>query len=258
MNEKFCNTRGQEITFTDDGIIFSDELIPYGRMKDIKITKDLFPKVDIIDKKTVSTGQNLHHGYLYEADQKDSLEEMVKLAKALIKRAPSIEPPKAKRIQFIDSLDFKYKNRVIRFGKGFFATKIPVSLITTCEGMSYWEDAVFNKVRITFDVGNDRYVIQGRTFDAVKDIPFREYYNNMVKDSEMPAEEKEIALNSISYGNVELFANGARKQANEPVNNKEKDASVIGRAVVGAAIAGPTGAVVGALSAVDKNNKNKK
>ena len=35
-----------------------------------------------------------------------------------------------------------------------------------------------------------------------------------------------------------------------------KDASVIGRAVVGGIVAGPAGAVVGALSAVDKNNKN--
>ena len=47
MSEKFCNTRGQEITFTDDGIIFampslsSEELIPYGRIKDIKVTKEL-------------------------------------------------------------------------------------------------------------------------------------------------------------------------------------------------------------------------
>lgn len=60
MNEKFCNTRGQEITFTDDGIIFampslsSEELIPYGRMKDIKVTKEMFPKVDIIDKKQLA------------------------------------------------------------------------------------------------------------------------------------------------------------------------------------------------------------
>ena len=44
----------------------------------------------------------------------------------------------------------------------------------------------------------------------------------------------------------------------KPVNkNEHKDASVVGRAVVGGIIAGPTGAVVGALSAVDKNNKNK-
>lgn len=195
---------------------------------------------------------------MYELDQKDRLEEMVEWAKAQMKCAPSIEPPKTKKIQFIDSLDFKYKNHAIRLGRGFFAKKIPVSSITTYEGMSYWEDAVFNKVRITFDVGNDRYVIEGRTFDSVKDIPFREYYNSMVRDSAMPAEEKEIALNSKSYGNVELFAKGVIKQTNEPIANEEKDASVIGRAVVGAAIAGPTGAVVGALSAVDKNNKNKK
>lgn len=37
----------------------------------------------------------------------------------------------------------------------------------------------------------------------------------------------------------------------------KKDASVVGRAVAGGIIAGPAGAVVGALSAVDKNNKNR-
>lgn len=35
----------------------------------------------------------------------------------------------------------------------------------------------------------------------------------------------------------------------------DKDASVIGRAVVGGVIAGGAGAVVGALSAIDKNNR---
>ena len=39
---------------------------------------------------------------------------------------------------------------------------------------------------------------------------------------------------------------------------KDKDASVIGRGIAGGVIAGPAGAVVGALSAVDKNNKKKK
>jgi hypothetical protein len=37
----------------------------------------------------------------------------------------------------------------------------------------------------------------------------------------------------------------------------QKDKSVIGSAVVGGIIAGPAGAVVGALHAVDKNNKKK-
>lgn len=38
---------------------------------------------------------------------------------------------------------------------------------------------------------------------------------------------------------------------------KEKKASVLGRAALGAAIAGPAGAVVGAISAMDKNNNKK-
>lgn len=41
-------------------------------------------------------------------------------------------------------------------------------------------------------------------------------------------------------------------------NPPKKDASVVGRAVAGGIIAGPAGAVVGALSAVDKNNRNNK
>ena len=43
------------------------------------------------------------------------------------------------------------------------------------------------------------------------------------------------------------------KKSTEP-----KKASVIGRSVVGGIVAGPLGAVVGAISAADKNNRNKK
>jgi len=42
------------------------------------------------------------------------------------------------------------------------------------------------------------------------------------------------------------------------VKPKTKDASVVGRAVAGAVVAGPIGAVIGAVSAVDKNLRNKK
>lgn len=42
------------------------------------------------------------------------------------------------------------------------------------------------------------------------------------------------------------------------VKTVEKKASVVGRGVAGGIIAGPAGAVVGALSAIDKNNKNNK
>ena len=41
-------------------------------------------------------------------------------------------------------------------------------------------------------------------------------------------------------------------------NTSKKDTSVIGSAAVGALIAGPTGAVVGAIFAADKNQKNRK
>lgn len=54
-------------------------------------------------------------------------------------------------------------------------------------------------------------------------------------------------------GKVEPMVNLTPRQSQQP-----KDASVIGRGVVGGIAAGPVGAVVGALSAVDKNNRNKK
>lgn len=40
--------------------------------------------------------------------------------------------------------------------------------------------------------------------------------------------------------------------------NKKKDSSVIGSAVVGSIIAGPVGGVVGAIHSADKNNRNKR
>lgn len=158
----------------------------------------------------------------------------------------------------IDSLEFKYKNGEIRIGSGLFPFKLPASSITSCERVSYWEDLAFHKVRITFEAEGNIYVIEGRTYDAVNVIPFKTYYENMVRDSGMSAEEKEIALKKISYEGADSLAKAMVKQAQEPITTKEKDASVVGRAVVGAAIAGPTGAIVGALSAVDKNNKNNK
>lgn len=44
----------------------------------------------------------------------------------------------------------------------------------------------------------------------------------------------------------------------ESLTPQPKDASVIGRAVAGAAVAGPVGAIVGAASAMDKNIRNKR
>lgn len=56
---------------------------------------------------------------------------------------------------------------------------------------------------------------------------------------------KDMALRDLAKGMAKLQS--APKQ----------DASVVGRAVAGGIIAGPAGAVVGAISAADKNNKNR-
>ena len=49
-----------------------------------------------------------------------------------------------------------------------------------------------------------------------------------------------------------------KQQLNQTPTSQDKDASVVGRGIVGGLVAGPAGAVVGALSAIDKNNKKKK
>lgn len=64
--------------------------------------------------------------------------------------------------------------------------------------------------------------------------------------------------NAISL--IRKYVN-VKTPSSEPVmpiaknTSTEKDASVVGRALAGGVIAGPVGAVVGALSAVDANNK---
>ena len=85
---------------------------------------------------------------------------------------------------------------------------------------------------------------------------------HMVKNSRMDEDDK---VRVINYVLAEVAGEHARYYEEMPStldaiysgSSGRKDASVVGRAVVGGIIAGPTGAVVGALSAVDKNNKNK-
>lgn len=69
--------------------------------------------------------------------------------------------------------------------------------------------------------------------------------------------EKQYYTNGLSVEEQRQIIN-ALASSLQMESKPEKDASVIGRAVVGGVIAGPTGAVVGALSAVDKNNKKRK
>lgn len=52
-----------------------------------------------------------------------------------------------------------------------------------------------------------------------------------------------------------ILKNAAAAMSYKPSNIPQKEKSVVGQAVAGGIIAGPAGAVVGALNAVDKNNK---
>ena len=62
--------------------------------------------------------------------------------------------------------------------------------------------------------------------------------------------ERGLPTDYEAYKNVK-----AAKVKSNP--NSNKDASVVGRAVAGGIIAGPVGSVVGAISAADKNAKNR-
>lgn len=79
------------------------------------------------------------------------------------------------------------------------------------------------------------------------------------KDEEIKKEEKRKNEKRVPKSTNYQAAQDAINKYWDHVNgtsNKPKDASVVGRAIVGGALAGSAGAVVGALSAVDKNNRN--
>ena len=75
--------------------------------------------------------------------------------------------------------------------------------------------------------------------------------NNRIDKLKSQAEPIENELSRRGYFVDRSKMNG------KAIKNKSGDASVVGRAVVGGIIAGPTGAIVGAASAIDKNQKNK-
>lgn len=268
MNKEFRNGLGWKIIFTDKKIILRkdnlEKVYPYGSIKDIKFT---FPSaLTIIEHELAENGKNKSNFFTYnDKAQKAKLEEMVSFVKEQMKNAPQAQAErkvievKNNHIYRFDCLHFKVKAGTVQLKGGLFnSQKFHASAITSPIGMSFSKDLAFHKVKITFFVGDDKYIIEGDPFNGVSDIPIEEYYDDMVRNSGMTEEEKRKVLKNKSYGNVEMFANGVIKQSKEPIKSKEKEASVVGRAIVGAAIAGETGAIVGALSAVDKNNKNKK
>lgn len=79
--------------------------------------------------------------------------------------------------------------------------------------------------------------------------------NNRLNREEFEANKQRI-LSIMEEGGTKFEP--AVKLSYDPNAKSQKDASVIGRGVAGGLVAGPVGAVVGALSAVDKNNRNRK
>lgn len=65
-----------------------------------------------------------------------------------------------------------------------------------------------------------------------------------------------LSLSLFKAPKVSGSSGGSHIRVGSSSGRREKSASVVGRAAVGAAIAGPVGALIGALSAVDKNNRN--
>lgn len=258
MHEEFTNQEGCKIIFTENELILRkgdlEQSHPYSSLKDLKLSL-LGSSLNIIEREMTDYDTNVSFFVKYNKSDKARLQKVLEYAKVRIAEQAKTYIPKAHTYKF-DSMYFRYKAKTkeIRAGGQTF----PATKITSCKGMSYWQDLAFDKVKITFQADADTYIIEGRTFDSTSNIPFEEFYDNIIRDSKMPTHEKAIALKNKTYVGAELLAKAAIKQSKEPAVKKEKDASVIGRAVIGAAIAGETGAIVGALSAVDKNNKNKK
>lgn len=74
--------------------------------------------------------------------------------------------------------------------------------------------------------------------------------NNRIDSYRMSAESIAKELERRNYKVDRSLMNG------HAVRQESGSASVVGRAVVGGIIAGPTGAIIGAASAIDKNQKN--
>lgn len=74
--------------------------------------------------------------------------------------------------------------------------------------------------------------------------------NSRIEDLKMKAATVASELSSRGYTVDRSKMNG------QAVKKSSGKASVVGRAVAGGIIAGPTGAIIGAASAIDKNQKN--
>lgn len=91
-------------------------------------------------------------------------------------------------------------------------------------------------------------------------VPFilsknKSYTNWLMKEGEKEFQRKKEQEKAFNEAAKALGVNNVSPNNINTVP-KEKNASVVGRAVAGGIIAGGAGAVVGAISALDKNQKN--
>lgn len=169
------------------------------------------------------------------------------------------------------------KNSVER---GFEKEKEKIYLISDIIGMTFEKKiGDYNYVSISLGIVNDKSCFTESCifrfdYDETSDceVSYEQaiaIYRWLVENSSMSeTEKKEMlenppaekitarAVSEYSYTSGSTYISGSSFKPE--FSSGQKDASVIGRAVAGAVIAGPAGAVVGALSAVDKNNKNRK
>ena len=266
MNAEFKNN-DKILIFSDDAIevklLMNNKWVawgtyPYRNIQDIRFTL-LSSTVIFAMKEYYANGQQKSFEFKYTKEQKSKLKEAVDFALEHVNIAAKEENELAMlrgTTYRYDTKYFKYDYKKKEIVAG--AKHIPVVDITSGEEMSFWQDLAYNKVKITFKVKKDTYIIEGKTFDGVNDFPLEQYYDSIINDSKMLLSQKRIAKENKAYSNAELFASVATKATSQPISKKDNNASVIGRAVIGAAVAGSTGAIVGALSAIDENNKNKK
>lgn len=114
-----------------------------------------------------------------------------------------------------------------------------------------------SEYEITIDCSDG--IVSKRTYiDRLsKDLNFlyeiEKCINEVIYEKHPERRPKELTQKEITNKLIEAYEQD--KMLNPPINTG--DASVIKRGIVGGVIAGPGGAIVGALSAIDKNNKNR-
>lgn len=108
----------------------------------------------------------------------------------------------------------------------------------------FWE-LLYNMEGRCFEKVNSRLSSE-TLYRLMSDDEVEDHYKHMEEERQKSEEEFQKSMAEIA---VKLEAVLSR-------SGKKKSASVVGRAVAGGVIAGPAGAIIGAISAADKNRRN--